>query len=538
VADRDRTAGALAWRRYLVPALTGALAPVAIVAVHRYIGADEQRAIERHAVKMAEMVAQHAQLMITLGVLGFTLVTFLSMRSALRSQGLARRYEQLAKIDALTGLANRLEIEGLMGRRIAEAHASGRGLGVMFIDIDDFKDINDSLGHAAGDEVLKAVAERMSSVLRGGDAIARYSGDEFVVLVSDVSDPGALAHVATKLLEAASPVVRVLDNDIFVTLSIGIAHHPADGADAATLLRNADSAMYRAKEKGRNGFQYFAAEMNAAALEKLQMSSNLWRAIKRQEFVVHYQPKEDARHPGVIVGFEALVRWNHPDHGLLAPGRFIPHAEYSGAIEPLGEWVLSAALAQLRAWGPGFEGNIAVNLSMRQLYNPTLPAAVRRELARHAIDPARLELEVTESMVSANPEVAARTLTELNRTGVSIALDDFGTGQSSLAYLMRFPIRTLKIDRSFTADVPASADACAIVRAIVALARSLRMRVVAEGVETPEQMAFLQREGCDEIQGFLLGAPMPPHVAGQLLERGSARRVVPRRALPSGLPPR
>jgi diguanylate cyclase (GGDEF)-like protein len=437
-------------------------------------------------------------------------------------------------VDLLTGLANRLEIEGRMRERLEEAGRSGRGLGVMFIDIDDFKNINDSLGHAAGDEVLKAVAERMSSLLRGGDLIARYSGDEFVVLVSDVADPGSLAHVATKLLEAASPVLRVQDNDIFVTLSIGIAHHPADGADAETLLSNADSAMYRAKEKGRNGFQYFAAEMNAAALEKLQMSSNLWRALKRTEFVVHYQPKEDARHAGLIVGFEALVRWNHPDHGLLAPGRFIPHAEYSGAIEPLGEWVLGAALAQLRAWGPAFEGNIAVNLSMRQLYNPSLPAVVRRELARHAIDPCRLELEVTESMVSANPEVAARALTELHRMGVSIALDDFGTGQSSLAYLMRFPIRTLKIDHSFTSNVPACADSCAIVRAIVALARSLRLRVVAEGVETPEQKAFLQREGCDEIQGFLLGAPMPAHVATQLVEKDRGRRPSLRRALPSG----
>ena len=538
MAEGTGEAGAGAWRRHLVPALTGAIAPAAILAVHRYIGAAEQRVIERHAVKVAEMVAQHAQLMLSLGVLGFTLVTLLSMRSARHSRGLARRYELMAKVDALTGLPNRLEIEGRMKERLEDAAREGRGLGVMFIDIDDFKDINDSLGHSAGDEVLKAVAERMSSVLRGGDTIARYSGDEFVVLVTDVTDPGSLAHVATKLLEAASPVARVQDNDIFVTLSIGIAHYPADGADAATLLKNADSAMYRAKEKGRNGFQYFAAEMNAAAMEKLQMSSNLWRALKRSEFIVHYQPKEDARHPGLIVGFEALVRWNHPDQGLLAPARFISHAEYSGAIEPLGEWVLGAALAQLRAWGPDFEGNIAVNLSMRQLYNPTLPAAVRRELARHAIDPARLELEVTESMVSANPEVAARALTELHRMGVSIALDDFGTGQSSLAYLMRFPIRTLKIDRSFTADVPASADACAIVRAIVALARSLRMRVVAEGVETPEQRAFLQREGCDEIQGFLLGAPMPAHVAAQLIETGRARRPALRKALPSGRSPR
>jgi diguanylate cyclase (GGDEF)-like protein len=520
-------AGTGAWRRYLVPGLTGALAPVAIVAAHRYIGAAEQRVIERYAVKVAEMVAQHAQLIVSGGVLGFTLVTFLSMRAAHRNRGLARRYEQLAKVDALTGLANRLAIEARMAERVTAARATGGGLGVMFIDVDDFKDINDSLGHAAGDEVLKTVAERMSSVLRGGDVIARYSGDEFVVLVGDVSDPGALAHVATKLLEAASPVVRVQDNDIFVTLSIGIAHYPADGADTATLLKNADSAMYRAKQRGRNGFQYFAAEMNAAAMEKLQMSSNLWRALKRNEFIVHYQPKEDARHPGVVLGYEALVRWNHPDQGLLAPGRFIPHAENSGAIEPLGEWVLAAALAQLRAWGSAFEGNIAVNLSMRQLYNPSLPATIRRELARHAVDPARLELEVTESMVSANPDVAARTLAELHRMGISIALDDFGTGQSSLAYLMRFPIRTLKIDRSFTADVPGSADACAIVRAIVALSRSLRMRVVAEGVETPEQLAFFQREGCDEIQGFLLGAPMPAHVVTQTLEARQTRILNP-----------
>jgi diguanylate cyclase (GGDEF)-like protein len=478
--------------------------------------------IEQVEVFAAVRSRRTQSMVIGLGAVGFMLVSMLAMLAARQQRGLARRYEQLAKVDVLTGLPNRLEIENRMRERLALAQRLDEGLGVMFIDVDDFKNINDSLGHAAGDQILQVLAERMSAVLRDGDLIARYSGDEFVVLLSNISDAAPLASIATKLLDAVAPVVRVMDTDIFVTLSIGVAHFPSDGADAPTLLKHADAAMYRAKDKGRNGFQFFAAEMNAAAFEKLHMSSHLWHALQRNEFLVYYQPKADARN-GDVAGFEALVRWNHPEQGILLPGRFIPHAEYSGAIEPLGELVLGAALAQLRAWGPLFTGTMAVNLSMRQLYNPELPAMVRRSLARCGVAPERLELEITESMVSLNPEIAVRTLTELGKLGVSIALDDFGTGQSSLSYLLRFPIRTLKIDRSLTVDVPESANACAIARAIIALARSLNMRVVAEGIEQPGQQGFFQREGCDELQGYLLGAPLPAAEATDLLEKRRAQ---------------
>lgn len=460
--------------------------------------------------------------LIGIGVFGLALLTLLcihTIQTARRQRELATRYEQLAKIDALTGLPNRLAVEDAMRERLALAARQGGGLGVMLADIDDFKNINDSLGHAAGDEVLQIVARRMREALRDTDVVARYSGDEFVIVVCGVTDAQQLAAIAAKLLEAAGPVISVEKTDIFATLSIGIAHYPTDGADAATLLQHADAAMYRVKENGRNGFRFYATEMNATALEKLRMSSSLRHGLKRNEFLLHYQPKAEAG-SGRIVGFEALVRWQHPEHGMLPPGRFIPHAESSGAIEPLGEWVLRAALAQARAWrdAGSFSGTMAVNLSMRQLYNPDLPKLVHKALGDHGIEPAWLELEVTESMVSHNPDMAARALRELHRTGVSIAIDDFGTGQSSLAYLMKFPFSTLKIDRSFSTDVPLCADTCSIVRAIIALARSLRMRLVAEGVESTGQRTFFEMEGCDEIQGYLVGKPMPAHEATRFLE--------------------
>ena len=449
-------------------------------------------------------------LVLALGVVGFALVALLAVRSARAHRRLARRYEALAKVDALTDLPNRLALEERMREKIAEARRLDRGLGVMFVDLDNFKNVNDSLGHRAGDHVLRTVAKRLSEALRHSDLVARYSGDEFVVLVGDAENARHLATIAAKLIEAVAPVMSVHDTDIFVTLSIGIAMFPFDGEDVPALLKHADSAMYRAKEKGRHGYEFFTAEMNQSAVERLHMSSSLRHALRRQEFLVHYQPKADARGQR-IVGFEALVRWQHPQKGLLSPARFIPHAESSGAIEPLGEWVLEAALAQLREWrnGWGFEGTMAVNLSMRQLYNAQLPQAVARALTRHRIPPAMLELEVTESMMSANPEMAARTLHEIAALGVSIALDDFGTGQSSLSCLLRFPIRTLKVDRTFTRDVLESEDARAIVRAIIALAHSLRLRLVAEGVETEAHREFFQREGCDEIQGYLIAWPMP-----------------------------
>ena len=465
-------------------------------------------------------------LVLALGLVGFALVTLLAVRSARAHRSLAQRYETLAKVDALTDLPNRLALEQHMREVLAEARREGRGLGVMFVDLDNFKNVNDSLGHRAGDHVLRTVAKRLAEALRHSDLVARYSGDEFVVLVGDAENARHLGTVAAKLIEAVAPVMSVHSTDIFVTLSIGIAMFPLDGADAPTLLKHADSAMYRAKEKGRHGYEFFAAEMNQSAVERLQMSSSLRHALSRQEFLVHYQPKAEARGQR-IVGFEALVRWQHPQKGLLSPAKFIPHAESSGAIEPLGEWVLDAALAQLGEWRSrcGFEGTMAVNLSMRQLYNADLPQAIAAALARHGIPAAMLELEVTESMVSTNPEMAARTLHEIAALGVSIALDDFGTGQSSLSCLLRFPIRTLKVDRTFTSDVLESEDARAIVRAIIALAHGLRLRLVAEGVESEDHRRFFQQEGCDEIQGYLIAWPMPADEAAVFAFPRKARSI-------------
>ncbi|MBL8525207.1 MAG: EAL domain-containing protein [Betaproteobacteria bacterium] len=465
--------------------------------------------LDQEAIAAAVHARATQNLVICIGAFGLCFLTVLAVRAARRQRTLAKQYEQLAKVDVLTGTPNRLALEQSMHERLRMASRANQGLGVMFIDLDDFKNINDSLGHSAGDEVLREVARRMKRSIRDIDLLARYSGDEFVLLVSNIADPKDLAVISNKLLHAVSPVIPVMNNDIFVTMSIGIAFYPSDGDDGPTLMKHADSAMYRAKENGRNGFEFFATEMNTAAFEKLQMSSNLRHALVRNEFLVHYQPKADAW-TGNVVGFEALVRWAHPEYGLLLPGRFIPHAEKTGAIEPLGEWVLRAALSQIGAWRDAgkFDGTIAVNLSMRQLYNADLPLMVLRALADHNVSAHQLELEVTESMVSHNPELAAQTLRELSRMGVSIAIDDFGTGQSSLTYLMNFPISTLKIDRSFTSGIVESENARSIVRAIIALAKSLHLRVVAEGVETAEQRAFLVEEGCDELQGYLIGQPL------------------------------
>jgi diguanylate cyclase (GGDEF)-like protein len=517
------------WPERALLAAVLVVAPLLLVGMHQTIKVSEQRVIEAAGAKASEAAAQHALgtrgLLLGAGMLGLTMLTIQAIVVAMLRRNLARRYEQMTKIDALTGLPNRVAIEDILTERLAQPDCGNGECGVLLVDIDDFKNINDSLGHAAGDEVLCVIAHRMRDSLGEDDVVARYSGDEFIVLTRKAGTAQHLSAVAAKLLEAATPVISVQGNDLFVTLSIGIASYPFDGTDVPTLLRHADAAMYRAKENGRNGFQFFAAEMNDAAMEKLQMSSSLRHGLKRNEFLVHYQPKTDSR-TGQLVGFEALVRWDHPKHGILPPGRFIRHAENSGAIEPLGEWVLRAALAQARAWSSmGFAGNMAVNLSMRQLYNRELPAMVRRALTEYGIDPKRLELEVTESMVSHNPELAARTLGELHNMGVSIAIDDFGTGQSSLAYLLRFPFSTLKIDRTFIAEVPLSTDACAIVRAIIALGRSLRLKLVAEGVESTGQRTFLDKEGCDEIQGYLVSAPLAPHEAVHFLEKQYRQRA-------------
>jgi diguanylate cyclase (GGDEF)-like protein len=372
----------------------------------------------------------------------------------------------------------------------------------MFVDLDRFKAINDSLGHAVGDALLKDVAGRLVNQLRVGDTICRIGGDEFVVVLPEVKRSSDVAHVAQKVIEQLSAPIRVEGRELVVTCSIGISVYPDDGRDAESLIRNADAAMYHAKELGRANYQFFTAEMNQAASRRLQLEGDLRRAIGRDELRVHFQPIVECA-SGRVAAHEALVRWQHPERGLVHPGDFIHLAEETGLILKLGEWVLRGACA--RAAGAGVP--IAVNLSARQFNDPQLARLVGRALKASGLAPKLLELEITESTAMQQTDVTLRTLKKLKQLGVSIAIDDFGTGYSSLSYLRRFPVDKVKIDRSFVAEVPGNRDQSALVSAIVALAHALQIKVVAEGVETEAQRDFLRSCGCDYIQGYLVGRP-------------------------------
>ena len=420
------------------------------------------------------------------------------------------RLRFLANYDALTTLPNRAFFNERLTSALAMARRSGKGLAVMFIDLDRFKNINDTLGHEAGDCVLREVANRLTGIVRESDTVARLGGDEFVVLVEQLSDNPSLGGLAQKLIKAVAAPIVLDGREYHLTASVGISAYPADGSDGATLLKNADVAMYRAKEQGKNNFQFYAAQMNANALERLTLESALRRALEREEFLLHYQPKVDFR-SGRVTGMEALVRWERPGKGMVPPAQFIPLAEETGLIVPLGEWVLLTACASNRAWQR--EGmpplRVAVNLSARQFAHASLVRDVAHILLVTGLDPASLELEITESMVMGNPQQAVQTLHQIKSMGVALALDDFGTGYSSLAYLRRFPLDHIKIDRSFIHDIPGNADAVAIIDAILAMSHSLRLKVVAEGVENIAQFEFLRDRGCDEMQGFYFSRPLP-----------------------------
>jgi diguanylate cyclase (GGDEF)-like protein len=385
-----------------------------------------------------------------------------------------------------------------------------RGIAVMFIDIDRFKVINDSLGHSAGDRMLQDCARRLTECLRESDTIARLGGDEFVVMIENFTAPRDAIVVAQKVLVGMAKPFFVDGQEFLVSASIGISTFPDDGADAETLLKNADIAMYRAKDLGRNNYQFYSAQMNKHTFERLAMESSLRRAVERNEFLLHYQPKLDLR-TGAIAGVEALVRWQHPDWGMVSPAQFIPLAEETGLIVQIGEWVLRTACEQSRKWRE--EGipalRIAVNLSARQFAQKTLLRDVGRIIAESGLTPESLELEITESLVMHNPEQATQTLEELKAMGISLSIDDFGTGYSSLSYLKRFPLDCVKIDRSFIKDIPVDADDMAITKGVIALGHSLRLKVVAEGVETAEQLDFLRANDCDELQGFFFSKPLP-----------------------------
>ena len=426
-----------------------------------------------------------------------------------RKQGeQALRY--MANHDALTGLANRPALQHDLARAIKRSNRHQKRFAVMFVDLDHFKRINDTLGHGVGDALIKTCAERLIGVLRENDTVARFGGDEFVLIVEELSKAGDAIVVADKVLACCALPFAIDGRELHLSASIGVSVYPEDGADGETLLKNADTAMYRAKDKGRDCHEFYAEQMNAQGSERLMLETALRRAMERGELTLHYQPKMDLRTQR-IVGVEALMRWRHPELGAISPAQFIPIAEETGLIVPMGLWALQTACADARDWQqrglPAVQ--MSVNLSVRQLASPTLIADIADVLADSGLDPNLLELEITESVMMKNPETAAALLQQIRDLGVGLAIDDFGTGYSSLSYLRRFPLTTVKIDRSFVNDLSDDRAAQALTAGIVTLAHGLRMKVVAEGVETVEQRDYLRSHGCDEIQGYWLCKPVP-----------------------------
>ncbi|HSF48718.1 MAG TPA: EAL domain-containing protein [Burkholderiales bacterium] len=431
-----------------------------------------------------------------------------------------QRISHLAHFDGLTGLPNRNLLQDRVAQAIAHAERNRRELALLFLDLDNFKTINDSLGHDLGDDLLKAVSLRLSVCLRDMDTVGRYGGDEFVIILPDLHDGQRADRVATKILEQLASPFTIKQHELHMGASIGISVFPRDGLDAAALMKSADTAMYHAKESGRNQYQFFTAQMNEIVQARLGIEIALRQALKKEQFTLWYQPQV-ALASGEIVGVEALVRWNHPTQGLVQPDAFIRVAEESGLIGPIGEWALKEACRQSKAWrDAGLPAiNVAVNLSPRQFRRRDLVELVRNALRDTGLEPRYLELELTESALMQHLEETVATLNALRQMGVRIAIDDFGMGYSSLSYLKRFPIGKLKIDRSFVRDIPHDQDDAAIAGAIIAMAHKLALTVVAEGVETPQQLAFLQAHGCDGAQGYFFGRPMPAEEVALLLEQ-------------------
>ncbi len=419
-------------------------------------------------------------------------------------------YEYLASHDTLTDLPNRILFQDRLKGALHRARREGHGIAVLFLDIDRFKNINDSLGHALGDQLLKAAAARLSALLRSGDTVARLGGDEFVLILDQIREPRNAAVFAQKLLSAFDDPIMINGHVLHITVSVGISLYPDDGADVDVLVRNADAAMYRAKEEGRNGFQFYTEKLTRLASERLEMEAALRRAVDDREFRLLYQPQVSLA-TGEVLGAEALLRWLHPRMGLLTPDRFIPLAEETGLIVPIGEWTLREACARMKAWDTAGARMqfVAVNLSGLQIQRGRIVSLVTQVLLETGLDARHLELEITESLLMHKEEETIKVLRQLRELGISIAIDDFGTGYSSLSYLKRFQVNKLKIDKSFVRDIGQAADSEAIARAIIALGKSLQLKVIAEGVETVIQLGFLAREGCDEAQGFLYGKPMP-----------------------------
>jgi len=419
-----------------------------------------------------------------------------------------QRIRELADYDVLTGLPNRRLLRERFEQLLASAEREKSEIAVVFLDLDHFKRVNDSLGHSVGDELLCQVARRLDSVVRRIDTLARLGGDEFIFAMPGFHTAAA-AEVARRLVEVFSRPFEVAGHELTVTPSLGISIYPHDGGDLETLLRNADTAMYRAKEMGRNSFQFYSSEMNTTTLDRLLMESNLRRALVQNEFILHYQPLVNLE-TGLIIGVEALIRWLHPELGVIMPDRFIHVAEETGLINPIGDWVLCEACRQAKAWCDAGLPPIcmAVNVAPVQFRQAGFVEMVAGALATSGLEAARLELELTERTVMHDADINMGTLSALHRMGVELSLDDFGTGYSSLAYLKRFPVGKLKIDRSFVNDLETDPDDWAIASTIVSMGRSLRMTVLAEGVEKVEQLALLRKMGCDMAQGYYFSRPM------------------------------
>ncbi|PWK16205.1 putative bifunctional diguanylate cyclase/phosphodiesterase [Tumebacillus permanentifrigoris] len=427
-------------------------------------------------------------------------------------------YKQLIT-DPLTGLPNRILFQDELNKRLAVMQRTGTPLGILFLDLDRFKFINDTLGHRIGDLLLRAVVKRLQAVLEPTETIYRLGGDEFIIVAEVGSKEQGIERAQALLLDMKEPF-QIEGHELFITTSIGLSWYPDDGLDMETLFKNADMALYRAKDQGRNNFQMYDSGMNVHAVERLQMEKDLRKALEREEFLVYYQPQIDIK-SNRMIGMEALVRWQHPERGMIAPGLFIPLAEETDLIVPLGEWVMRTACAQTKRWhDAGYPDiRVSINLSAHQFGQATLAAKVCEILEQTGIAPRYVDLEITESITMTNVERAISTMLELKNLGLHISIDDFGTGYSSLSYLKKFPIQTLKIDQSFVRDIPQDPDDAAIATAVIAMAHSLNLNVIAEGVETEEQLEFLRERNCDEFQGYLCSRPLPVQEFEKLLQQ-------------------
>jgi diguanylate cyclase (GGDEF)-like protein len=437
------------------------------------------------------------------------------------ARAMALQITYAAEHDFLTGLPNRTLLNDRITQAIALAPRHLKHVAVLFLDLDGFKYINDSLGHPVGDKLLQSIAERLADCVRASDTVSRQGGDEFVVLLSEVSHSEDAAISARRMLQAVARPHSIDMHDLHITTSIGVSVYPDDGVDADTLIKNADTAMYQAKENGRQSFQFFKPAMNVRAVERQSIEEGLRRALERREFSLHYQPKINLA-AGAISGAEALIRWMHPTRGMVPPAEFIPIAEDCGLILPIGAWVLREACAQARAWmDAGLPvTSMAVNVSAMEFRHEGFLDGLSAILAETGLDPASLELELTESVLMKHAASTATILQTLRERGMRVAVDDFGTGYSSLSYLRKFPIDAVKIDQSFVRQISTAGDDTTIVKAVIGMARGLKLRVIAEGVETLEEVAFLRAYRCEEAQGYYFSRPVPPQQFAMLLRNG------------------